>query len=318
MSETNPKFTILIPVVKTLYFNEALESALAQTFPDYEIVVLDNKADADLSWVAEKPKTRLVQNEFQLPPAPNWSKGIENSRGDYIVLLCDDDVLAPECLAEIDVFLARQNYNLDVVRFLRKEFWKDRRDWIGSFSCPGKEVETVDEYIYFQFKYFRGQALSDFVFNRKAALEIGGVPEMPGSFASDKALVLALGAIKNKIGNINLPLLNYRWHATNYTNSRRPSLFEDSLDSDFAFYRMAQQLLEKSTGPCAKLAQGQNTRYWQIRQNTHFNDALRVFGWRGLWRILKHAPSAPDSPASKKKSFWLAVANWLRRIVTRK
>jgi glycosyltransferase involved in cell wall biosynthesis len=318
MTETNPKFTILIPVVKTLYFKEALESALAQTFADYEIVVLDNKADADLSWVAEKPKTRLIRNETQLPPAPNWNKGIENSRGNYIVLLCDDDALVPKCLSEIDAFLSRQNYDLDVVRFLRKEFWKDRQDWAGSFSCPGKEIETVDEYIYFQLKYMRGQALSDFVFNRKAALEIGGFPEMPGCLASDKTFVVTLGARKNKIGNINQPLLNYRWHATNYTTVRRPSLFEDSLDSDFVFYRTAQQLLEKSTGPCVKLAQRENTRYWQIRQNTHFNDALRVFGWQSLWRIHKHAPSAPNSPASKKKSFWLAVANWLRRIVTRK
>lgn len=313
MASDNPRFTILIPVVKTRYFQEAIESALAQNFQDYEIVVVDNKADGDLSTWAEKPRVRLFHNETQLAPAPNWNKGIEHSRGDYIVLLCDDDILAPECLAELDAFLKGRGEGLDVVRFLRKEFGREKL--AIAYSCPGKELETVDEYVYFQFRFFRGQALSDFAFSRKSALEIGGFPSMPGCLASDKSFVIRLASRQNKIGNLNLPLLNYRWHGMNYTNVRRPGLYEDSLDSDFFLYNLVNQLLEKSSGDCRGLALAENRRHWQVRQNSHFNDALRSFGWRGLIRIWRHAP---DSPASKTKSFWLAVANKARRFLKRK
>jgi glycosyltransferase involved in cell wall biosynthesis len=251
-----------------------------------------------------------LENETQFSPAANWNKGIVASRGDYILLLCDDDVLELDCLREIDNYLIRHNHDVDVVRFLRKEFFFGQQDGIASFSCPGKEIESVAEYIYFQLKYFRGQALSDFVFSREAALQIKGFPEMPGCLASDKTFVVTLGALKNKIGNLNLPLLRYRWHGENYTTVRRPSLFVDSLLSDFEFYTTSNRILERlDVSPYINLARKENAQHWQIRQNTHFSEAMRIFGWRGLRQIYK---ATPDSSASRKKSFWTAIFNWIK------
>ncbi|MDR2512870.1 MAG: glycosyltransferase [Puniceicoccales bacterium] len=307
----NPRFTILLPVVKTRFFQKALDSALAQSFEDYEVVILDNKADADISGVAESPRVRYLKNATQLLPATNWNKGIEASRGEFILLLSDDDELEPDCLREIDAFLEKHKNELDVIRILRSEFWEGGE--ITSYSCPGRDVETVDEYIYYQFRYYRGQALSDFVFRRSAAQAIGGFREVAASLCSDKILFAGLASLRNKVGNLNKVLLRYRWHGANYTLVPRRDLYIDSLRSDFAFFQYSEQVLEKCSGPFRNLAIAVNKANYQIRQKTHYADALSFQGLLGLRRLYW---ATPPSFVSRRRCLLSAFGTYFRRKIT--
>ena len=83
---------------------EALESALAQTLPPLEILVInDGSTDAKtlrLLKSIDMPAVRVIhQDNRGLGVARNT--GIRNARGKYIYFCDADNVLYPECLSKL-------------------------------------------------------------------------------------------------------------------------------------------------------------------------------------------------------------------------
>ena len=93
------------------YLPEAVESVLQQTFPHFELVIVDDGStdhtgDVARSFAAADPRVRVIST-------PNGGQAkarnlaIRSARGGYIVLLDSDDLLAPEYLAsQLSVFAA--------------------------------------------------------------------------------------------------------------------------------------------------------------------------------------------------------------------
>lgn len=103
MTARSPKVSVCVPVFNCdRYLREAIDSALMQTYQDFELVVVDNAStDGTAAVVAEFDDPRVVvhRNEVNIGAAGNWNRAVELSRGEYVKLLCADDVLEPECLA---------------------------------------------------------------------------------------------------------------------------------------------------------------------------------------------------------------------------
>lgn len=79
----------------------AIQSVLAQTWRDFELVVIDDgSTDATPAIVAgfEDPRVRYLRNPRNLGPQGNWNRCLAEARGRYFKLLPHDDVLHPECL----------------------------------------------------------------------------------------------------------------------------------------------------------------------------------------------------------------------------
>lgn len=97
------KVSVIIPTYNGApYIAEALASVCAQTFNDLEIVVLDDgSTDHTLQIVAQchDPRLRIIRNSARLGLAGNWNAGIAQSQGEYILILHQDDRLAPTMLA---------------------------------------------------------------------------------------------------------------------------------------------------------------------------------------------------------------------------
>lgn len=69
-----------------------------QSFKDFEVVVTDHSIDSDIEKLCSDWKERLsityIRNEeLRGYPAQNTNLGIQNCKGDYIKLLCQDDFL---------------------------------------------------------------------------------------------------------------------------------------------------------------------------------------------------------------------------------
>ena len=80
-----------------------IESVLAQTYPHFEIIVVDDRSpDSTLDVVRAfaDPRIRVVVNDSNLGAEGNWNRCIQLARGAYYKLLPHDDLLAPGCLAE--------------------------------------------------------------------------------------------------------------------------------------------------------------------------------------------------------------------------
>lgn len=99
----NPLVSVLITVFnRETYLATAIESVLAQTLRDIEIIVLDD-CSTDASWqiaqrYADDPRVRLYRNEENLKQFPTRNKIATLARGKYLKYLDSDDALLPHCL----------------------------------------------------------------------------------------------------------------------------------------------------------------------------------------------------------------------------
>lgn len=97
-----PKISICIPTYKgETTLGPAIESVLAQTEGDFELVILDDASpDGTRELVAgyTDPRVLYHRNERNLRHAGNWNRCLEVARGRYFKLLPHDDLLAPRCL----------------------------------------------------------------------------------------------------------------------------------------------------------------------------------------------------------------------------
>src|SRR5215217_164041 len=91
--------SVVIPCYNQAHFlGEAIESVLAQSYPNFEVVVVDDGSMDNTSEVASRyPEVRYVRQDNQgLSAARN--KGVSQSKGSYLVFLDADDRLLPQAL----------------------------------------------------------------------------------------------------------------------------------------------------------------------------------------------------------------------------
>src|SRR5215208_5142350 len=94
-----PTISVIIPCYNGAGFlSEAIESVLAQRYPDLETIVVDDgSTDNSLAIAAQYPEIRSIsQRNAGVAAARNT--GLRYSAGEYIVFLDQDDRLLPDAL----------------------------------------------------------------------------------------------------------------------------------------------------------------------------------------------------------------------------
>jgi len=116
---TTPLVSVIIPAYNAAVFiAKTLDSVKAQTFKDYEVIVVDDGSSDGTQAVVEKyfasNKMRgfcILQPNKKIAAARNT--GINSARGSYIALLDHDDIWYPEKLKEVvGVFNSRPAIDL--------------------------------------------------------------------------------------------------------------------------------------------------------------------------------------------------------------
>jgi len=79
------------------YVAAAVESVLAQTFANFELIVIDDCSQDETAAVVRgyrDPRLRFAQNERNLGAQDNWNRCLHVARGRYFKILPQDDLLA--------------------------------------------------------------------------------------------------------------------------------------------------------------------------------------------------------------------------------
>lgn len=97
-----PKVSVCVPVYNGgSFIRNTLEMILEQDYDDYEIVVSDNRSEDNTIEEIEKVKSnriRFLQNEKNIGMVGNWNTLIHQAKGEYIIIVCADDVIYPGAL----------------------------------------------------------------------------------------------------------------------------------------------------------------------------------------------------------------------------
>lgn len=98
----DPLASVCIPAYNNAaYIKETIDSILNQTYPNFELVICDDNSKDDTAKVIENIKDsriKFYKNEKNLGMSGNWNNCLRKCQGEFIKLVCADDMLAKDCL----------------------------------------------------------------------------------------------------------------------------------------------------------------------------------------------------------------------------
>jgi glycosyltransferase involved in cell wall biosynthesis len=113
MSPDRPLVSVIIPAYKAAaYIAETLQSVLAQTYPNVEVILINDGSpdteEFERAIAGYRERISYLRQENRGPSAAR-NAGIRRARGEYLAFLDADDVWYPNCLAaQVDLALSRQ------------------------------------------------------------------------------------------------------------------------------------------------------------------------------------------------------------------
>ena len=102
---SQPVVSVCIPTFNRRgYLTEAVESVLAQSFGDFELVIADDASTDDTAEAVMAfgdPRIRYFRNDRNIGLPANWLNAVANAVGRYCVIHGDDDRWAPTLLERL-------------------------------------------------------------------------------------------------------------------------------------------------------------------------------------------------------------------------
>lgn len=213
-----PTVSIVIPAYNPgQYLDEAVRSVIAQTFTDWECIVVDDGSTEDLSRVEKMdPRVRMVRQANRgLAVARN--AGVANAAGELIALLDADDIWDPAKLSrQVPGMLADTEAGLSYTGF-------SFIDADGKITGPGWAEPRLT---YLEMLGSPGGPLPSAAILRRSAIQlVGGFDCFHGGH-EDTDVWLKV-ARYFRVEFIAAPLMLYRVHSTNMSKKYR--MMHDSI-----------------------------------------------------------------------------------------
>jgi glycosyltransferase involved in cell wall biosynthesis len=169
-----------------------VESILAQTCPDFELIVLDNQStDNTVPWLKSlaDSRVRLHYSPAALSIVDSWARAVAVEKQEYMTLIGHDDALDPDFLLTI---------NRTIDRHPEAKLYQTGSRLIDSVGktirgCrPVPERETPAQYLQGRLTYQRDITGTGVVMRSADYDRIGGIPHFERLFFADDALWLSL------------------------------------------------------------------------------------------------------------------------------
>lgn len=132
--------SVLMPAYNAArYVRQSVESVLAQTFEDFELIVVDDGSTDSTAHLLEEfadPRLRVVRNPSRLGLIGALNRAMEEARGRYIARIDSDDIAQPCRFARQVAFLER---NPQVALVATR-----MRDFEGGRPRPSRRISEPD------------------------------------------------------------------------------------------------------------------------------------------------------------------------------
>jgi len=216
------KFSITIPAYKAQFLAEAIESIAAQSYADWELIIVDDCSPENLAAIV-KPYLkdsriryyRNAKNCGAVDVVDNWNICLSHCTGDYVVCMGDDDRLLTCCLAEYKTLIERHP-GLNVYH-ARTEII-DENGTVVSMQEPRPLWESALSFLWNRWDHRNRQFIGDFCYRAAYLKQAGGYYKMPLAWASDDITAL-LAASEKGIANTQGFCFQYRQNSQTITSS---------------------------------------------------------------------------------------------------
>ena len=209
----NPAISVVLPVYNAeAYVREAVESILAQTFTDFELIIInDGSTDGSrviLHELATHDARIILIEQLNEGAASARNKALEMARADLIALMDADDVSMPERFALQHARMIQELELAVLGSFIRVMDKAGNIIRLGEYPLTPKETARHVE---------KGCPVANpaVMMRRDAVLQAGGYRKAFFSYAEDYDLWLRMSDLGYAIANLPQPLLNYREHGVN-------------------------------------------------------------------------------------------------------
>lgn len=118
----SPLVSVCIPAYNACrYIEQTIRAVARQTYTNWELVIVENCSTDDTLTVIERvveelqdERIQVLRNQQKLPAPENWNVAVRAARGEFVKLICADDVPTDECL-ELQVRLLEAHPSASVV-----------------------------------------------------------------------------------------------------------------------------------------------------------------------------------------------------------
>ena len=145
----SPKVSIVMPTYNVApYLSAAIESVLAQTYTNWELLVVDDGSTDNSNEVARKyasiePRISVLHKENGgLSDARNF--GLERATGDFVHFFDSDDIIMPDFYSTMIDALVERNYDFVICGYYRDSEQKNGTVINSDIKC--KNLSTPFEY----------------------------------------------------------------------------------------------------------------------------------------------------------------------------
>lgn len=182
-------FSILLPAYKSSFLQECIDSIIAQTYTDWELIIVNDASPEDIDSVIENysdPRIRYYKNAQNIGAerlVNQWNHCLSYAKGEYVICMGDDDKLLPHCLAtyaelihcypEVEIFHGQT----DII---------DENGKVIRHTAIRPEKESAMSLLYGRTYRYHHQYIGDFCFQREKLQTAGGFYYLPYAWGSDE------------------------------------------------------------------------------------------------------------------------------------
>jgi Glycosyl transferase family 2 len=238
-SGAQPVFSILSSAYRTEpYLAETIDSVVAQTLLDWELIIVDNGMSDEVVRIVDKysddPRIRLIRQENK-----GLGGGIDaaaaEARGRYYAVLDSDDLLMPEFCARTAAVLDA-NPDVDMVgidAYLFND--SDGQDQIRSYrQSVGIKTDADVAHRVSLAEVIRGDVIYYTAAIRASAWKVGGGYSCDTPKVEDLAMFMRMLAAGSDIRVMNERLARYRLRENSFSRDpQHQDAFEESLERAF-------------------------------------------------------------------------------------
>jgi len=204
-----PNVTVLMPVHDAASFlGEALDSVFAQTYTDFEIVLVDDGSTDRIAEVLAgyaDARLRILRRAQQGGTAAALNEGLQAARGHYVAQMHADDVALPDRLARQIAFLDR-NPRVGIVGGNQQPIGPDGRP-----EGPTTTLPTLPGHVRWMLHVHNCVNHPTVVARREVMERLGGY--RPETVPAEDYMLWVQAMQVTRIANIADVVLRYRVHA---------------------------------------------------------------------------------------------------------